>query len=940
MSELLGLAQANAALRQQNEALLRQVAEANQAIEALVKGEVDAVALAASETPLLLHAAQEKLRRNEGILRAVFDSSLDANVLADDGDQFIDVNPAACALFGMNRQELLGRSLREFAGQGDADANSWAFGQPPGPMRGQFVLKRRDGTQRIIDFSAIRNVVPGLHLSVLRDATEQVTTEQALRANRSLLEEAQAIAHIGSWSCGTAPDDELVWSAECYRIFGIASATAMTVAAFFELVHPEDRERTGRHSRDAIERGTAYEVEHRIVRPDGEVRWVHERAIVVRDEGLPTRLVGTAQDVTDRHLNVEALRKSEAEFRLLAETMPQLVWITRPDGGNVYFNQRWMDYTGLGLERSLVEGWSEPVHPEEQELAQQAWRNATATIGTYSIECRLRRADGVYRWWLIRGEPVRDAKGNVLKWFGTCTDIEAIKQVEARLRENEGLLRVAGRVARLGGWSVSIPKFELTWSDEVCAIHEVAAGTVPTLEQAVSYYAPECREDVRSKVEACIHEGIPFDLEVPIITASGRRLWVRAIGDAERNATGAITRIRGAFQDIDDRRKLQEQLRQSQKMEAMGQLAGGVAHDFNNILGIILSYGILIRDALPEGDTRRNDVLEVLSAAERAGGLTSQLLAFARQQAADKRPTDLNESVVQLHRLLARTLGDHIEFSVTLSPRPVVVKIDPLQFDQLALNLVLNARDAMPHGGTLRVAFEHVAAADDNSAGRVRLKVTDTGAGMDEQTQQRIFEPFFTTKEVGRGTGLGLATVWHLITEMSGRIEVESTLGEGSAFHVFLPMFPIAAASRPPDPVDLRTTTFGSRIFLAEDDEFVAKAIVTILNRQNQLVTHIADGAKAWHHLERHAYTYQLVVLDVNMPGMDGLELARRLRQNARYGGKLMIISGRLASDDMDQLATLQVHTILPKPFAVTDFLEALRSALQEQPSSGAVAAK
>jgi PAS domain S-box-containing protein len=245
----------------------------------------------------------------------------------------------------------------------------------------------------------------------------------------------------------------------------------MPVASWLQMVHPDDRERFDQATLEALEGRT--DIEHRIIHPDGAVRWVHNRGGIERDgAGLPVRLVGSIQDVTDIHLAVQALRTSEEEFRQLAEAMPQIVWITRPDGGNVYFNRQWMEYTGLTLEESLGEGWNKPFHPADRQRAWDAWQLATSTLGTYSLEARLRRADGVYTWWLVRGVPVLDPAGAVVKWFGTCTDIDAIKTSEATVRTSEALLRIAGHAAKLGGWSISVPGHRSTWSDQVRVILE------------------------------------------------------------------------------------------------------------------------------------------------------------------------------------------------------------------------------------------------------------------------------------------------------------------------------------------------------------------------------------------------------------------------------------------------------------------------------------
>jgi PAS domain S-box-containing protein len=930
VSELEELRRENATLRLQMGKLQQQLAEAQLAIEALARGEVDAVTFVASSTPLLLHAAQERLRRSEELLRAVFDGSLDAKLLADDSGRYVDANPAACELFGVPRERLIGRSLLEFAAPGyDAEPSGRAL-REGGRVRGQFPLQRPDGTQRVLDYSAVAHVMPGLHLSVLKDVTDRVAAEDALRANRALLEEAQAIAHIGSWTSGVGSDQEIKWSPECYRIFGVAAGAPMTVASFLALVHPEDREGLSQLSRDATERSSMFDLEHRVQRPDGQLRWVHERAIVERDSaGCPTRMVGTVQDVTDRHLAVEALRTSEAEFRLLAEAMPQIVWITRPDGGNVYFNQRWMDYTGLTFKQSLEHGWNEPFHPEDKQLAFEAWQRATATIGPYSLECRLRRLDGVYRWWLIRGVPVRDASGNIVKWFGTCTDIDDLKQSESRLRENEALLRIAGHAARLGAWSVVLAGSRVTWSDEVCAIHEVPPGTIPDLEQTIAFYAPEFRATISEKFAACARDGTSFDLELQIVTNSGRRVWVRTIGDAERDSSGAITTVRGAFQDIDDRHRLQEQLRQAQKMEAVGQLAGGVAHDFNNILAIILSYGSFIRDALERGDPRRDDIIQVLKAGERAAGLTRQLLAFSRQQPTEKRPTDLNQSLAQLHKLLSRTLGEHVELRVIPSARSAVVKIDPVQFDQIVLNLAVNARDAMPNGGLLCIALEQPTqpALEQTEPGWVHLKVIDTGTGMDDQTQQHIFEPFFTTKEKGKGTGLGLATCFGIVSDAGGTIQVESAPGRGTTFTVELPLCS-EAADVAPALGNVERLGQGEVVLVAEDDAALRKVAARILGSAGYRVHLASDGTEAIEKLDELAECLDVLLSDVVMPGCGGYDVVEHAARVAP-GAVLLLTSGFL--DEPAKRNQRKDVPILWKPVPPRELVRAVGDALSRR---------
>ena len=688
--------------------------------------------------------------------------------------------------------------------------------------------------------------------------------------------------------------------------------------------------------------GSSEEVEVALVRKDGSEIWALLKTSPIHDrEGT---YVGTLAMITDRtqhkqveearHRAVEAVRASEAEFRLLAEAMPQIVWITRPDGGNIYFNQRWMDYTGLTLAESLGDGWMKPFHPDDKPLAWQAWQNATTTGGTYAIECRLRAADATYRWWLIRGAAVKDANGTILKWFGTCTDIDALKQGEARLRESEGLLRIAGRAARLGGWSVSLPDLHVIWSDEVCAIHDVPPGTVPSVAHAMEAYAPEFRDIIREKFDACVRDGTPYDLELQIVTPTHRRVWVRTIGNAERNASGVITSLRGAFQDIDDRRKLQDQFRQAQKMEAVGRLAAGVAHDFNNLLSVVLSFSELAIDGLKPGDPLRDDIEEIRKAGNRATALTRQLLAFSRQQVLEPRVVDLNDVIEAMKPMLSRLLGEDIDMTVLSHPSPGRVLVDASQVDQVVMNFAVNARDAMPDGGMLTIETSNVTV-DDAYVGRpaevppgrfVLLAVTDTGVGMTEATRARLFEPFFTTKEQGKGTGLGLATVFGIVQQSGGFVSVYSELGHGTTFKVYLPRTDRVAEASPSNAPAL-TLNGSETILLVEDDEQVRIAACAILRRHGYNVLETSNGGEAYLVSSDFPATISLLLTDVVMPRMNGRRLAEQLALQ-RPKMRVLFASG-YTDDAIIRHGVLDAGVaFLHKPFTPQGLLRKVRDVL------------
>jgi nitrogen-specific signal transduction histidine kinase len=352
------------------------------------------------------------------------------------------------------------------------------------------------------------------------------------------------------------------------------------------------------------------------------------------------------------------------------------------------------------------------------------------------------------------------------------------------------------------------------------------------------------------------------------------------------------------LEDITEHRLLENQLRQAQKMEAIGRLAGGVAHDFNNLLTAIFGYVDLLREDLPEGSSARQDTEEIRKAAERAAALTRQLLAFSRQQVLEAVIVNVNDLVEEFDKMLRRLIGEDVELRAALAPDLANVRADPGQLQQVLMNLVVNARDAMPTGGKLLIETANADLTEEYAelhqpvipGAYVMLAVSDTGVGMDADTRARIFEPFFTTKEKGRGTGLGLSTVYGIVKQSGGYIWVYSEPGHGTTFKVYLPR--VDAPAHPvAQPREARTLAGTETILLAEDDEMLRPLAKGLLRKLGYIVLEAPSAEEALGAAAGHDGPIHLLVADVVMPGASGRELARRLAAS-RPETKVLYVSG------------------------------------------------
>jgi PAS domain S-box-containing protein len=564
-----------------------------------------------------------------------------------------------------------------------------------------------------------------------------------------------------------------------------------------------------------------------------------------------------------------AVRENEQRFRRLADAMPQIVFTLGPDGRIDFTNQQWKDYTGQP--EGPAADLTAPVHPEDVPALLERWGRARQAGEEFSAEYRLKRAGGAYRWFLTRAVPVRDERGRITQWYGTSTEIDDQKRAELMLQESEQRFRAFADAAPAILW--------VTEPDGSCSFlsrgwYEFTGQTEPEALGFGWMHAlhPDDRADSRDRFVAAIASRQPFTLEHRIARHDGEYRWALSAGRPRVGADGELLGYSGSVIDIHDRKRAEEQLRQGAKMEAIGRLAGGIAHDFNNQLNAVSGFAAFAARDPGLGARARHDLHEVLKSAERMAGLTRQLLAFSRQQVLQPETLQLNAAVMDASSLLQRLIGADIEVEIDLTAEPSWIRVDRAQLLQVLMNLTINARDAMPRGGRLRIRT------DRRKDGQyVVLSVSDSGTGIVPEHLPHIFEPFFTTKDVGEGTGLGLATVHGIVTQSHGRIEVDSEPGRGTTFTVLLP----AAGEPPAAPQTGRrrrdAALHPARVLVVDDEEVIRAVVTRTLEGEGYQVLQARDGREALEQLGRNPGAVDVVLSDVVMPVLGGRDLGARL---------------------------------------------------------------
>jgi PAS domain S-box-containing protein len=767
--------------------------------------------------------------------RIIFDNAIDGILIADiETKKFIMGNPTISRMLGYSSDEISQIGVRDIHPETELLYVIEQFekqAKKQSKLAENIPIKRKDGSIFYADIKSSLVHIDGKQclIGIFRDVTEKKAAEDALRESEREIREAQTIASIGSYVYDIGAD-KWTSSAILDEIFGIDADFSRTVEGWGQIVHTSQRDEMLGYLKEIIAQHKRFDKEYRIIRiKDGVERWVLGLGEVeYSSSGIPLRMVGTIQDITERKNADELLKEREAELSAIYENAPVIML--------------------------LVDGQRRVVKANK----------FAAAFADSSLSDMLG----------LRG-------GEALRCLYSYDDPNG-----------------CGFGPNCGS----------------CMVRNTVLNTLET-------------GDSHHQVEATLPFQINGNNKEITFSLSTTRLNIKG------EPMALVT-----LMDITEQKRLQEQLRQAQKMEAIGQLAGGVAHDFNNILNVIMGFGDLTLMEMEKDDPNRLNIKQMLEAAGRAAHLTKDLLLFSRKQIGDKRPVDLNETITKIQKFIKRVIGEDIQCKTILSTNPLPIFADTHQIEQVLMNLATNARDAMAKGGLFTITTEPVNIDEDfistHGYGRhgqfALITISDTGIGMDEVTRQKIFEPFFTTKEVGKGTGLGLAVVYGIIKQHEGYVNVYSEPDKGTTFRIYLPVLKDETKQDIKTEEDEYPTGGTETILLAEDDIALRALSSNVLTHFGYNVIEAVDGQDAVNKFRENRDKIDLLLFDLIMPNMNGKEAYDEIMK-IKSDVKGIFASG-YAPDILRQKAMVQDNmTLLFKPVSPKDLLKTVRTVLDKK---------
>jgi PAS domain S-box-containing protein len=944
----------------------------------------------------LRRQAERALRLSEERNQLIVETALDGVITIDRHGRITGWNTQAERMFGWSRSEVMERELAEII--------------IPERLRGQ----HREGLERFVATGAARVLNKRIELSSLhrlghefpvelaitpigfgdelmfsafvRDITSRNRAEAALRESEQRFRTTANAAPVMIWMSG--PDKRCTWFNQRWLDFVGREMEQEIGDGWTDNVHPADFDRTLDTYHAAFDARRSYEIEFRLQRDDGAWRWLLERGTPHHGpQGEFVGYIGTCIDITEHRETVEQLRESRARFKTLAESLPQMIWTCLRDGYCDYLSRQWLDYTGRSEAQQLGAGWLEQVHPDDRVKVQAEWARVVGSGDTYDITFRIRRFDGVYRWFKTRAVPLRDPAGRILKWFGSNTDIEDFVLADRKLKVQLERMQLLDRTTHAIGahqelskvYAVVLRSLEDYLGVDFCAVAnyttepaqvaviqmgEKSAGLAAqigfdpqsgisvdqaelmTVVHGSLIYEPDLARGPQSQLclrlrqaglEALVAAPLAVEDEIFGVLLVARKApdsfssddceFLRQLSNHVALAAHQV-RLYGALQSAyQDLRQTQQTVMQQERLRALGQIASGVAHDINNALSPAGLYAQSMLSHEKGLSDRARDQLGVIQRAiDDVSRTVQRMRAFYLPQGHELTlaPVEINpivEQVIELTRArwanMPQERGIVVQVRAQLQAElPRILGAENEIRDALT-NLLLNAVDALPEGGTITILTR-----TDPRETQVIVEVQDTGIGMSETTRSRCLEPFFTTKGE-RGTGLGLAMVFGMVQRHGGEIEIDSELGRGTTMRLLFPRAPVGAAASERGPPEKPRPL---RILLVDDDPLLLRSLRDALELdEHEVVT--AEGGQAgidaFADASNTGASFDAVITDLGMPYVDGRKVAARIRQMSAQVPIIMLTGWGhrlIATDETPE----HVDRVLSKPPRIAELRAAL----------------
>jgi len=865
------------------------------------------------------------------------------------------VSPNVVDLFGYDAEKFLSGEVTyaSVVHRDDLDRVSGEVQEnSKDPTRGSFVhqpyriLAKNGEIRWVDDRTTIQRDETGhvVHYQgIVLDVTDRIAMELELRESRRQM--AALFGNLPGMAYRCRNDCD--WTVEflsdsCEKVTGYMPADLVDNAklSYNELIHPDDREYVWKSVQEAVAQQRQYELEYRIITASGEERWVWEQGMgVAVDSSEQVTLEGYITDSTDRKKAEESLKAAAREKAIILSALSELVVLHDPDFRVVWANRA--AYESVTAQEGELAGrhcfavWQNRMDPCPGCPVLKAFETGMAH------EAEMETEDG--RWWQVKGYPVKNEAGDVINVVEVCLNITEQVVTSQALKDSEHRYRVLLDNIDLG---ISL----IGPTADVLSANQQMREWFPDVDSSKRPISHRVFEDLPVKevrahgpVHLTLSDGRTHETEAEARTENGIkqfRIVATPLKDSEGQITGAIEMIEDITERIQAEREqesLREQLALSQKLEAVGRLAGGVAHDFNNMLTVISNYASIIQQSLSKFDPMRNDIAEIGRAAKRATDLTRQLLAFSRKQIIEPKVININESISQSEKMLRRIIGEDIELAFLPDEDLKQTKADPGQVEQIFFNLAVNARDAMEDGGKLTIETSNAVLDEKYKLSHdtilpgayVMLAISDSGCGMAAEVRERVFEPFFTTKATGQGTGLGLSTVYGIVKQHGGFIEVYSEPDMGTTFKIFLPAAD-AEAEVLAEPAPTGRLQGSETLILVEDDNDVRKVAKRILEAQGYSIIESSNGNDAILKCKGHSGTIELLLTDVVMPGMSGRECYDALR-DIRPDLKVLYMTG-YTEDAIASKGILEYGVqLIQKPFTIEALAGKVRQILDEK---------